>query len=146
MTAGFDPRMLRDMMPLARTLGIEIDTVTADLVTGRLPWSGALCTAAGILHGGALVSLADSVAGVCAFVNLSEGARTSTIELKTNFFAAVRGGVVVAVARPLHRGRTVIVVQTDLYRADAGADIGAVDTLADAQRVGQTTQTQAILR
>jgi 1,4-dihydroxy-2-naphthoyl-CoA hydrolase len=134
---AINPQTLLDMMPLARTLGIEIDTVTSAEVVGRLSWSAELCTAAGVLHGGALVSLADSVAGMCAYVNLPPGAATSTIELKTNFFTAVREGVVVAVARPLHSGRTVIVVQTDLYR---------VDSNGGRHRVAQVTQSQAVLR
>lgn len=137
MTADpIDPQTLLDMMPLARTLGIEIDTVTPAEVVGRLSWSAELCTAAGVLHGGALVSLADSVAGMCAYLNLPPGAATSTIELKTNFFAAVREGVVVAVARPLHSGRTVIVVQTDLYR---------IEPDGGRRRVAQVTQSQAVL-
>jgi uncharacterized protein (TIGR00369 family) len=134
-TEEFDPQALLEMMPLARTLGIRIDTVTRDEAVGRLAWSADLCTAAGMLHGGVLVSLADSVAGLCAFVNLPRGASTSTIELKTNFFAAVRDGEVVAVARPLHRGRSVIVVQTDLYRVEPAPNL----------RVAQVTQTQAVL-
>jgi 1,4-dihydroxy-2-naphthoyl-CoA hydrolase len=134
---AINPQTLLDMMPLARTLGIEIDTVTSAEVVGRLSWSAELCTAAGVLHGGALVSLADSVAGMCAYVNLPPGAATSTIELKANFFTAVREGVVVAVARPLHSGRTVIVVQTDLYR---------VDSNGGRHRVAQVTQSQAVLR
>lgn len=139
MTAeAIDPQTVLDMMPLARTLGIEFDTITPAEVVGRLPWSAELCTTAGVLHGGALVSLADSVAGVCAYVNLPPGAATSTIELKTNFFTAVRKGViVVAIARPLHCGRTVIVMQTDLYGDDQDGD---------RRRVAQVTQTQAVLR
>lgn len=139
MTAeAIDPQTVLDMMPLARTLGIEFDTITPAEVTGRLSWSAELCTTAGVLHGGALVSLADSVAGVCAYVNLPPGATTSTIELKTNFFTAVRQGmVVVAIAHPLHSGRTVIVVQTDLY--GVAQDGGR-------RRVAQVTQTQAVLR
>jgi 1,4-dihydroxy-2-naphthoyl-CoA hydrolase len=133
-----DPQTVLDMMPLARTLGIEFDTVTPAEVVGRLPWSAELCTTAGVLHGGALVSLADSVAGVCAYVNLPSGAATSTIELKMNFFAAVRQGmVVVAIAHPLHSGHTVIVVQTDLY---------GVDQDGGRRRVAQGTQTQVMLQ
>jgi uncharacterized protein (TIGR00369 family) len=65
-------------------------------------------------------------------LNLPEGAWTSTIESKTNFFRAVRDGHVEATARPLHVGRTTIVVQTDLFDAEG-------------RRVAQTTQTQAVL-
>ncbi|MGR8012332.1 PaaI family thioesterase [Streptomyces hypolithicus] len=132
------PDELLDRMPFARRLGIEMDSATPGEVVGRLAWSPGLCTDAGVLHGGALVALADSVAGICAYLNLPPGAGTSTIELKTNFFTAVRGGDVVAVARPLHLGGSVTVVQTGLY---------AVGATGGARRlVGQTTQTQAVLR
>jgi 1,4-dihydroxy-2-naphthoyl-CoA hydrolase len=135
---AIDPQTVLDMMPFARTLGMEFDTLTPAEVVGRLPWSAKLCTTAGVLHGGALVSLADSVGGVCAYLNLPPGATTSTIELKANFFMSIRQGVVVvAIAHPLHSGRTVIVVQTDLY---------GVDQNDSRRRVAQVTQTQAVLR
>ena len=80
------------------------------------------------------MGLADNVGGFCAFLNLPDGANgTATIESKTNFFAPVRKGWVEAVSRPLHAGRSTIVVDTDLY--DAGG-----------RRVVRVTQTQAILR
>ena len=90
-------------------------------------------TSAGVMHGGALMSLADSVGAVCAFLNLPPGAATTTIESKTNFFRAVRSGSARATATPLHTGRTVIVVQTDI-RDDAG------------KRVALVTQTQAVVK
>jgi uncharacterized protein (TIGR00369 family) len=65
------------------------------------------------------MALADSTGGMCTFLNLPEGANgTSTIESKTNFVRAVRSGVVEAVSRLLHRGRTVIVVDTEILDAD----------------------------
>ena len=67
------------MMPLAVKLGIEIEVATAERVTGRLPWAPELCTAGGILHGGALMALADSLGGICAYLNLPDGASTATI-------------------------------------------------------------------
>src|SRR5207302_949568 len=70
------------------------------------------CTTGGLMHGAALMGLADTLGGVCAFLNLPEGAGTSTIESKTNFFRGVREGAANAVTRPLHGGRTTIVVQT----------------------------------
>lgn len=78
------------------------------------------------------MSFADSLGALCAFLNLPPGASTSTIESKTNFFRAVREGRLHATARPLHVGRSFVVVQTDL--AD---DQG--------RPVGQTTQTQVII-
>jgi uncharacterized protein (TIGR00369 family) len=85
----------------------------------------------GLMHGGALMALADNSGGVCAFLNLPEGATgTATIESKTNFLRAVREGAVTARTRPLHRGRTFMVLETELVRHD--------EMLA-----GKVTQTQA---
>ena len=85
------------------------------------------------MHGGAQMALADTLGGACAFLNLKPGTFTATLESKTNFFRGVRKGHVRGVARPLHIGRTSIVVQTDLYDADD-------------RRVAQVTQTQAVLQ
>lgn len=102
-------------MPFAHTLDIEVLRYTPDEVKVRLDWSPGLCTAGGVLHGGAVMSLADTAGGACAYLNLPEGAQgTSTIESKTNFLRAVRGGFAEATSRPLHAGRTVIVVETDV--------------------------------
>ena len=123
----------RTSMPLAETLGLEVVTATPDEVHMRLEFRDELCTAGGILHGGALMSLADSAGAFCAFLNLPEGATgTATIESKTNFFRAVRDGHVDAMSRLLHSGRTTIVVETDLHDA-AG------------KHVARVTQTQAVL-
>ena len=120
-------------MPFAAATGIEIDTASAEEVTGRMPWAPERCTTLGILHGGALMTFADTLGALCAFLNLPPGAGTSTIESKTNFFRAVREGQVVhARSFPLHTGRTVIVVQTDLSDANG-------------KRVAQVVQTQAVL-
>jgi uncharacterized protein (TIGR00369 family) len=121
------------LVPLAGTIGMELDAVERDEVRGRLPWAPELCTAGGVLHGGALMAFADTLGAACAFVNLPDGAGTTTVESKTNFFRAVRGGTVHGTTRPLHVGRSFIVVQTDL-----------VDD--DGRRVAQVTQTQAVLR
>jgi 1,4-dihydroxy-2-naphthoyl-CoA hydrolase len=123
---------LIDLMPFAGTLGIELDAAGPGEVRGHLAWSEDLCTAGGVLHGGALMALADSLGGLCAHLNLPPGARTATINSATVFTRGIRSGVVTAVARPLHTGRTVIVVQTDL-RDDGG------------RLAAQVTQTQAVL-
>ncbi len=128
-----DPRHLVDMMPFSRSCGIEIEEADATHVTGTIRWAPERCTSAGVLHGGALMTLADSLGAICAFLNLPEGASTSTIESKTNFFRAVREGAVRGVARPVHTGRTTIVVQTELTN-DEGKPVGIV------------TQTQAVIR
>jgi uncharacterized protein (TIGR00369 family) len=119
-------------MPFATELGIELDAAEPDEVRGRLAWAPERCTAGGVMHGGALMALADSLGGICAFLNLPEGAQTTTTGSSTTFMRAVREGEVNAVARPLHAGRTVIVVQTDLHDGDG-------------RRVAQVTQTQAVL-
>jgi uncharacterized protein (TIGR00369 family) len=127
-----DLAALVSLIPFADVLHMELTAAAPDEVAGRLAWREDLCTTAGVLHGGVLMALADSVGALCAFLNLPEGATTSTIESKTNFFRGVREGAVHATARPLHVGRTTIVVQTDLVD-DRG------------KRVAQTTQTQAVI-
>jgi uncharacterized protein (TIGR00369 family) len=123
---------LIEAMPFAAGLGIELSVATRDEVRGGLAWDPALCTVGGVMHGGALMTLADSLGAVCAYLNLSPDTTTATIESKTNLFRAVRSGRVSAVTRPLHTGRTLIVVQTDLYDDRD-------------RRVAQVTQTQAVL-
>ena len=118
-------------MPFAERLGLSVETATKDEVRGSLEWAEELCTAGGVLHGGALMAAADSVGALCAFLNLPEGATTATIESKTNFFRAVRGGTVSLIATPLHVGRTSIVVQTELRDAEE-------------RRVALVIQTQAV--
>jgi 1,4-dihydroxy-2-naphthoyl-CoA hydrolase len=118
-------------MPLGATLGIRTFG-DADEIEATLQWAPELCTAGGVLHGGVLMALADSAGATCAFLNLPEGARTATIESKTNFLGAVREGEVRARSRPLHVGKTTIVVETDVFDASG-------------RLVARTTQTQAVL-
>jgi len=125
------PEQIRDTMPFAALIGAELLEVTPELVRGRMEFSPERCTAGGLMHGGALMALADGCGGVCAFFNLPEGAiGTATIESKTNVLRGVREGAVTASARPLHKGRTLIVIETELTRED-----GAL--------VAKVTQTQA---
>jgi len=113
--SGDATETFRALMPFTATLGIIVIRYEPAEVRARLPWAASLCTTGGALHGGALMSLADSAGGACAYLNLPAGAQgTTTIESKTNFLRAVRSGYAEAVARPLHRGRTLIVVETDV--------------------------------
>ena len=105
---------LVETMPFAAGLGLAVDAAAPEEIRGGLDFRAELCTAGGVLHGGALMAAADSLGAICAFLNLPPGASTATIESKTNFFRAVRRGRVHAVSRPLHVGRTSIVVQTEL--------------------------------
>ena len=117
----------RAAMPFAGLLGIEVVEASPEQVRARLDWDESRCTAGGILHGGALMGLADSAGGLCAFLNLPDGASgTATIESKTNFFRPVREGHVEASSRVLNRGRTMIVVETELR--DADGRLAAKDT------------------
>jgi 1,4-dihydroxy-2-naphthoyl-CoA hydrolase len=126
------PADLLASMPYASALGVTLDELTPQLVRGSLGWSPERCTASGLMHGGAVMSLADTIGAVCALLNLPAGAGTATVDSATNFFRAVREGTLHAAARPLHVGRSFIVVRTELAD-DAG------------RPVGQTTQTQAVL-
>jgi 1,4-dihydroxy-2-naphthoyl-CoA hydrolase len=122
---------VNEQMPLGATLGIRTSGGPEE-VEATLAWAPELCTAGGVLHGGVLMALADSAGAVCAFLNLPPGGRTVTIESKTNFFGAVREGEVRARSRPLHRGRTTIVLETDLFDSTG-------------RHIARTTQTQAVL-
>jgi uncharacterized protein (TIGR00369 family) len=125
---------MRAAMPFVGALEIEGLSAAEGVVVARLAWAAERCTAAGVLHGGALMTLADAAAATCAFLALpTDATGTTTIESKTNFLRAVRSGWVTATAELVHTGRTTIVVQTDL-RDDNG------------QLVARTLQTQAVLR
>ena len=119
-------------MPFAALVGVEVIAAGQAEVRGRLEWRPERCTSNGVMHGAALMALADSLGAICAFLNVPKGAATATIESKTNFFRAVRSGHVEAITRPLHVGKTTIVVQTDLMDLEG-------------KRIAQVTQTQAVM-
>jgi 1,4-dihydroxy-2-naphthoyl-CoA hydrolase len=123
---------VHELMPFAKELGVEVVSATPDQVVGTLRWAGRLTTAAGLLHGGAVMTLADCMGGVCAFLNLPPGATTSTTSSSTLFLRGAREGELTATARPLHVGRSTIAVEVDL-------------TDAEGRRVARTTASQAVL-
>lgn len=128
-----DPNDYLATMPFSQALGMTFVTADPAEVTATLDWAEDRTTLGGAIHGGALMTLADSCGAVCAFLNLPEGAvGTSTIESKTNLFRGVRSGRVTATATPLHTGRTTVVVQTEVHDDDA-------------RLVSLTIQTQAVL-
>jgi uncharacterized protein (TIGR00369 family) len=97
------PAQIRDTMPFAALVGVDLLAAGPELVRGRVAWSPELCTAGGVMHGGAIMALADTCGGVCAFLNLPDGAQgTATIESKTNSLRAVREGRITATTQPLH--------------------------------------------
>jgi uncharacterized protein (TIGR00369 family) len=124
-------QQIRDTMPFATLIGVELLDTTPELVRGRLEFAPERCTAGDLLHGGALMALADSCGGVCAFLNLPEGALgTATIESKTNFLRGIRDGAITAETRPLHKGRTMIVLETLIARADGALAAKVTQTQA----------------
>ncbi|MFZ0839375.1 MAG: PaaI family thioesterase [Xanthobacteraceae bacterium] len=105
--------------PFARLVGINITHVSPERITAELPVRDELTNGRGILHGGAIMALADNLGGHATVVNLKPGFATTTIESKTNFFAALAAGDTAhAECTPLHRGRTTMVWQTRITRND----------------------------
>lgn len=123
---------LRHAMPLAATLEIEVTRADTEGVTAAAPWRPDFTTGGGVMHGGHLMAIADSIGAFCAFINMPTDTTTATIESKTNFIRPVMSGVVEVTATAIHVGRSTIVVQTDILD-DAG------------KLVSRTTQTQAII-
>jgi len=123
---------MHETMPFSAVIGAEAIRASADEVQARVGWDPARCTSAGVMHGGVLMALADTTGAWCAYLNVPAGSNTTTIESKTNFLRAVRSGHVVATARPLHTGKQVIVVDTEL-RDD------------EDRLVARVTQSQAVL-
>ncbi|HUO94080.1 MAG TPA: PaaI family thioesterase [Rhizomicrobium sp.] len=119
--------------PFPQLMGVEVLSAEPKRVTARLIVRPDLCTTGHTLHGGAIMAFADGLGGIGAFLNLPEGAGTTTVESKTNFFAAAaEGETVTAETTPLHVGRRTSVWQTRITRADG-------------KLVALVTQTQLVL-
>lgn len=125
---------LADTMPFSKLMGVQIAEAEKTQVTGKLTVRADLCTAGGIMHGGAIMAFADALGAIGAFLNLPEGANgTTTVESKTNFLgAAPQGDTVKAVTTPVSVGRRLSVWQTHITRSDGKA-------------VALVTQTQMVL-
>jgi uncharacterized protein (TIGR00369 family) len=117
---------------LSDLLGIRFVEATPERVVAELTYREDLTTIGGALHGGTLMAFADTVGAAATVLNLPPGATTTTLESKTNFFAAGRPGVVRAESTPLHRGKRTMVWQTRV--TDAGGRL-----------LSLTTQTQMVL-
>jgi len=118
---------------LLTVLGIRLIEVTREKVVGELTVRADLCTLGQVLHGGAIMAFADTLGAVATIANLPEGARTTTIESKTNFLSAVPlGSRIVGESTPVHRGRTTMVWQTQIK-------------LETGRLVALVTQTQMVL-
>ena len=105
--------------PFAEFIGMRITHVSRDRVEAELHVREELNNRFGVMHGGAVMALADNLGGTATVANLPDGARTATIESKTNFFAPIPvGDTARAECTPLHRGRTTMVWQTRITRND----------------------------
>src|SRR5208282_2657568 len=106
-------QLTRDMLPFAKLLGIRFLSATAEGVTAEMKVRDDLCTRPTVLHGGAMMALADTLGGCATALNLRDGASTTTLESKTNFLApAAVGTTVRAQCVAIHRGRRTMVWQT----------------------------------
>lgn len=124
---------LHAVMPFTATLGIRGVTNTPEQTAMEMDWTAEKCTAAGVLHGGAIMALADSCGAALAFANLPDGATgTTTIEGKTNMIGAVTEGSVTATSTLVHAGSQTIVVDTEVRQGD--------------RIIAKTVQTQLVLR
>jgi 1,4-dihydroxy-2-naphthoyl-CoA hydrolase len=127
MTAKIDQRGARQTLeaiaeaqpPFADLLGQKVIHVSRDRVAAEMVVRDELGNRNGVLHGGAIMAFADNLGGTASFLNLPAGARTTTIESKTNFFSTIAvGDTAHAECTPLHRGRTTMVWQTRITRGD----------------------------
>ncbi len=111
---------------LPELLGAQFTDVTPDKVIAQMTVRKDLCTIGGSLHGGAIMAFADTLGAVAAILNMPPGARTTTIESKTNFIGgAPLGSRVVGESVPVHKGRTTVVCQTTI-RSEAGKLVALV--------------------
>jgi 1,4-dihydroxy-2-naphthoyl-CoA hydrolase len=126
-------RLQQELPPLPRWMGITVTLATPERVVAELTVREELCTSGEIMHGGAIMAFADTIGAIGTVVNLREGQGTTTVESKTNFFAASPVGTrLFAETTPLHRGRRTQVWETRL-------------TNAEGRLVAKVTQTQMVL-
>jgi 1,4-dihydroxy-2-naphthoyl-CoA hydrolase len=126
-------KLRKEALPFAALLGVEIVSATPERVVAEMAVREDLCTKPAVLHGGAVMALADTLGAIGTFLNLPKDAGTTTIESKTNFVgAAPLGARVVGEATPVHRGRRTMVWQTRI-------------TTKEGRLVALVTQTQLVL-
>ena len=133
-TAAARAALIREIFGrgMPRAMGVRLVALTAKRVTAEMPVRPMHINRSGRVNGGALMAMADVLGAIGTIINLPPGYRTTTLESKTNFFAAGEGPVLKAVAVPLHLGRTTMVWQTTIRNADG-------------RRVALVTQTQMVI-
>jgi uncharacterized protein (TIGR00369 family) len=87
-------------------LGIEIYEIGDDYIKASMPVCAKTHQPMGVLHGGASVALAETVGSIAAFMAAPAGKRCVGLEVNANHLRAVKSGMVNAVARPIHIGRS----------------------------------------
>lgn len=121
------------MLPFAKLMGLTYTSAAKDKVTAEMLVRDDMCTLPAILHGGAVMAFADTLGAAATFLNLSEGATTTTVESKTNFVApAPVGTKVLGETTPVHRGRRTMIWQTRV-------------TTPEGKLVALVTQTQMVM-
>lgn len=134
MTEDERAALAADQPPFARLLGLKVTSADPDRVEAEMVVTPDLLNRNGVLHGGAIMALADNLGGTATFLNIAPDEGTTTVESKTNFFRAIGPGETVrAVSVPLHRGRTTQVWQTSILGGDG-------------KLAAMVTQTQMVLR
>lgn len=131
---------LHDGMPFAAQLGIVAISADTDQVITSAHWQPEYCGIGGVLHGGYLMALGDASGATLAFLNLPAGASTTTVESKTNFFRPVTAGSLLATSTMVHKGRTTMVVQTDITNANGSLVCRTVQTQIVRPARDQATQ------
>lgn len=120
-------------LPFAQLMGLTYTSATKDKVTAEMLVRPDLCTMPAILHGGAVMAFADTLGAAATFLNLPQGATTTTVESKTNFIAPAPAGTkVIGETTPVHRGRRTMIWQTRV-------------TTPEGKLVALVTQTQMVL-
>ena len=112
-------RIAFDQPAFARLLGFRLVSSEPDEVLAELSVTEDLSNRNGVMHGGAIMALADNIGGTATMINLPQGKTTTTLESKTNFLRPIRiGDTARARCVPLHKGRTTMVWQTTITRGD----------------------------
>ncbi len=102
-------------------MGVRLVSVAPDRVVAEMDVRPDLCTAGGILHGGAYMAFADTLGAVGTLVNLPAGKATTTTDSSTKFMAgATVGSTVTGESVALHRGRTTMVWHTEIRNPQGG--------------------------